>query len=254
MRAISPCVALMVALVACSGAGDTSSGSIAPTSSGGSSGAVGSGGSSAGTGGGGRGAGGSAGLGGAIGSGGHEICLVCSGGISGSAGATGSGGGGGSSGGSGGSGSPGTVTIEFTVVGPDSYCATASLCSAGPSIDVLDSTGNSFFSVVRSCTDVDCTTCQTLACPGYYCPPPSGVAVTGARLIWDGSYTTRSTCGAGFSCDETVYAPPGKYTAKMCAAPGTLTGQVCTNSGPGKCGTVTFEFPSGTVVKGTVGP
>jgi hypothetical protein len=29
---------------------------------------------------------------------------------------------------------------------------------------------------------------------------------------------------------------------------------VCTNTGPEKCGTVTFEFPSGTVVQGTVGP
>jgi hypothetical protein len=77
-------------------------------------------------------------------------------------------------------------------------------------------------------------------------------------MIWDGSYTTKSTCGAGFACDKTMYAQPGTYTAKMCAAPGTLTGQsgsqACTNTGPGKCGTVTFEFPSSTVVKGTIGP
>lgn len=169
-------------------------------------------------------------------------------------GSNGGGGAGGNSGGSGGSGSPGTVTIEFTVVGPDSYCATASPCTGGPSIDVLDSSGHSFFSVVRNCSDVDCTTCQTMSCPGFYCPPPSGVPVTGAKLTWDGAYTTRSTCGAGSTCDQTTYAAPGTYTAKMCAAPGTLSGQVCTNTGPGKCGTVTFEFPSGTVVQGTVGP
>jgi hypothetical protein len=183
-----------------------------------------------------------------------------SGGASGSGAAVGTGGGIGSGGAppNGAPGSPGTVTIEFTVVGPDSYCATASLCTAGPSIDILDASGHSFFSVVRNCTDVDCTTCQTMACPGYYCPPPSGVAVTGAKMIWDGSYTTRSTCGAGFTCDQTVYAAPGTYTAKFCAAPGTLTGQspnqVCTNNGPSKCGTVTFEFPSGTVAQGTIGP
>ena len=255
MRALMPSVAVLFAAIACSGANDTASGSVTPNASGGSSGAVGTGGD----GGGGRGPGGSSGAGGVWSSGGHETCLVCSGGMNGSGGAAGSGGGGASTGGSGGSGSPGTVTIEFTVAGPDSYCATASLCTTGPSIDVLDSTGRSFFSVVRNCTDVDCATCQTMACPGYYCPPPFGVAVTFATLIWNGAYTTRSTCGAGFTCDQTVYAQPGTYTAKFCAAPGTLTGQspdqgVCTNTGPEKCGTVTFEFPSGNVVKGTLGP
>lgn len=254
MKTTARGLALIVALVGCGSTDDKGSGSLAPNTSGGSAGVAGSGGSLPGTGGGGGETGGSSGAGGASGSGGHETCLFCSGGTSGSGGAGGSGG----NGGSGASGSPGTVTINFTVVGPDSYCATTSLCTAGPTIDILDSSGHSFFSVVRSCTDVDCTTCQPLACPGYYCPPPSGVPVTSAKTIWDGSYTTKSTCGAGFSCDQTAYAPPGTYTAKMCATPGTLTGpsgsQVCMSSGPAKCGTVTFEFPSSAEVNAMVGP
>jgi hypothetical protein len=45
----------------------------------------------------------------------------------------------------------------------------------------------------------------------------------------------------------------------MCATPGKIVGpdggvQQCVTSGQSKCGTVDFDFPSSTVVKGTVGP
>ncbi len=84
--------------------------------------------------------------------------------------------------------------------------------------------------------------------------------MTGATLDWDGSYNTTSTCGPGTTCVQSVFAKPGTYTAKMCATPGDLTGpdggfqQQCVNTGPPKCGSVQFDFPSSTVVKGTVGP
>lgn len=178
-----------------------------------------------------------------------------------SGGSTGLGGSGGvSTGGTAGGVSPGKATIEFTVTGPNSYCMTMQ-CLAGtvPSIDIKDASGHSLFNITASCSDVSCSTCQPSPCPGYYCPPPSGVVVTGSKLEWDGSHTVASTCGAGTSCIETVYAPPGRYTAEMCATPGKLTGldggvQQCVTTGPAKCSSVDFDFPSSTVVRGTVGP
>jgi hypothetical protein len=79
-------------------------------------------------------------------------------------------------------------------------------------------------------------------------------------MEWNGSYYARSTCGTGTSCVESVFAKPGKYTATMCATPGKLAGPdgsvqgQCVPSGPAKCSSVVFDFPSGTVAKGTVGP
>lgn len=68
-----------------------------------------------------------------------------------------------------------------------------------------------------------------------------------------------TSCGTGKSCAEPVFAKPGKYTAKMCVTPGKLTGpdagqRQCVTTGPEKCGSVEFDFPSSTVVKGAVGP
>lgn len=153
--------------------------------------------------------------------------------------------------------SPGTATIEFSVAGTDSYCM-ESRCSEGPSIDIEDSSRHSLFTVSASCASVSCDTCSTSPCPGYACFP-MGVAVTGATLQWDGGYNVTSTCGAETSCVAKAYAAPGKYTATFCATPGTLTKPVggtphCTTTSQQKCGSVTFDFPSSTTVKGSVGP
>jgi len=153
--------------------------------------------------------------------------------------------------------SPGKVSIEFTVAGSDSYC-TQSSCGEAPSIDVEDSSGQSLFSVLASCSSVSCETCSTSPCPGYACQI-RGIPVTGAKLDWDGRYNVTSTCGGGTSCVTYTYANPGHYTAKLCATPGKITGAdagapQCETSGAAKCGSVEFDFPSSAVVKGTVGP
>jgi hypothetical protein len=133
-----------------------------------------------------------------------------------------------------------------------------SSCGEAPSIYIEDSSGHSLFAVSASCSSVSCDTCRSSPCPGYACQI-RGIPVTGAKLDWDGSYNVTSTCGTGTSCVATTYANPAKYTAKMCATPGKITGpdggvQQCVNSGQSKCGSVEFDFPSSTVVKGTVGP
>jgi hypothetical protein len=169
-------------------------------------------------------------------------------GSNGTGGATGSGG-------SGGGVSPGKATIEFTVTG-GSYCMT-SQCGAGAGVGLKDSSGKSL-ALTTSCSDVSCKTCVSSACPGYFCQP-NGIVVTGAGLTWDGTNYITSTCGTGTSCTEPSFAKPGKYTATMCATPGKLSGpdagpRQCVTNGPEKCGSVEFDFPSSTVVKGTVGP
>lgn len=151
--------------------------------------------------------------------------------------------------------SPGKASITFTAVG--SYCMT-SQCGEGPSIDIEDSSGHSLFTVSAGCTSVSCDTCTTSPCPGFACQM-IGIAVSGATLDWDGRYNVTSSCGSGTSCVTHTYASPGKYTAKMCATPGTLAGsdggdQQCVTSGPPKCGSVVFDFPSTTPVAGTIGP
>lgn len=203
--------------------------------------------------------GGSSGIGGSVASGGTANAggAVGTGASSGTGGFSGSGGDGGvNTGGTGGGVSPGKASIEFTAVGPDSYCMT-SQCNAGASIGLKDSSGKAL-TLTTNCSDVSCKTCTSSACPGYFCQP-NGIAITGAGLDWDGRNYVTSTCGAGTSCVEPAYAKPGKYTATMCATPGKLTGpdagpRQCITSGPVKCGSVEFDFPSSTLVKGTVGP
>jgi len=188
--------------------------------------------------------------------GGSTIGATGSGGPSSSGGAstggsTGMGGSGSSAGTGGGSSvSPGKASIEFAVTGPESYCAP--ICPA-PAIKIEDSSGHELL-LTETCR-VDCGTCIE------QCPSCLNVAsaVTGIKVDWDGTVYTGSTCGAGLSCVEATFATPGKYTATFCATPGTLIGpdgglHQCVTTDPPKCGSVTFDFPSSTVVKGTVGP
>src|SRR5450432_1521472 len=152
--------------------------------------------------------------------------------------------------------SPGTTSIDFKVAGAGSYCMMSD-CGAGPSIGIKDAAGGAL-TLETSCSNVACASCSKSACPGFACQP-MGIAVTGAHLDWNGGYYATSTCGAGTSCLEPVFAKPGMYTATVCATPGMLTGgdagpAKCVASGPAKCGQVQFEFPSMTVVNGTIGP
>jgi hypothetical protein len=152
--------------------------------------------------------------------------------------------------------SPGTASIQFTVVGPDSYCATENDCGDGTPTIGIDELGTG----TAGCPSVDCTTCSTVPCLGIVCENETGVAITGGQVQWDGSYGTISTCGlAGTTCVGTAFAKPGRYTATMCATPGMLTGgdaepPQCVASGPPKCGHVAFDFPSSVVAMGTIGP
>jgi len=181
------------------------------------------------------------------------LTVACGGDTTGSSGGGGSSSTGGGTGTGGAGGSLGMASVEFTVVGPATYCHKD--CMGPPSITVTDSAGRTlgFGGLCR----VQCDTCMLSACPPVACQMDG--PVTGATLNWDGSYSASSTCGPGTECLSPSMALPGRYTATFCATPGTLTGpdggfQQCVTSGPAKCAPVEFDFPSTGVVRGTLGP
>jgi hypothetical protein len=102
------------------------------------------------------------------------------------------------------------------------------------------------------------TTCQFQICPlgAAACVAPRGIAFTGGKLDWDGTIYTMSTCGMSTSCYAPSHAPAGKYVARMCATPGTLStpdggfATNCTASGPTECVDIQFEYPGPTPVVG----
>ena len=151
--------------------------------------------------------------------------------------------------------SPGTATIEFTVAGADSYCATVDDCGDGtPSISI-----DGLNSAYPGCSSIECETCSARPCLQIACLNDMGVQITGGQLTWDGSYFKSSTCGASAACTSAAFAKPGHYTATMCATPGTLTeidggSPQCEPAGVPKCGHVGFDFPSDVVAKGTIEP
>jgi hypothetical protein len=65
-----------------------------------------------------------------------------------------------------------------------------------------------------------------------------------------------STCGMGNSCYQPNHVAPGRYVARMCATPGTLSPpdagfqSTCTASGPAQCADVPFDYPGPTPVVG----
>jgi hypothetical protein len=83
-----------------------------------------------------------------------------------------------------------------------------------------------------------------------------GTRFTGGDFVWTGVYYDGSSCGGGAGCFIQRFATPGRYRAVMCATPGTLSapdgGQpVCTKEAP-RCVELPFDFPSSTVVEGTL--
>ena len=163
---------------------------------------------------------------------------------SGSGGQSGSGGSGGSSA-TGGT-SPGTAKLTFKVSSKRTYCAQADCNGNSSHISIKDSSDKTLRLSPGDCY-TPCDTCKMLPCPGAACQQ-MGVAVNGDQMIWDGRYFEASTCGQEANCLNKKYAAPGKFTARMCATPGTLAKDQfdvaqCTASGPQECVDVSFDFP-----------
>jgi hypothetical protein len=173
-------------------------------------------------------------------------CTFSDGGLSSSGGRGGDGGA--NTGGTGGS--PGSASIRFDVTGPDPYCVHG---CAPPQIEIEDPTGHAL-DFAGWCS-FDCSTCSPSLCPAVPCLPDS--IVTMGALDWDGGYYVTSSCGSGRACTQKTFAKPGRYRAKFCATPGNLTETngmpQCLPSGAERCGSIEFDFPSKSLVTGTVG-
>jgi hypothetical protein len=155
--------------------------------------------------------------------------------------------------------SSGSVTFHYVVPSSASFCDQWPGCpNAYAHLRIRTAAGEALRIVASSCWGL-CSPTDGCGeeCYQVYCPP-QGVAVITEDLAWNGRHDVPSACGA--DCLVPTYAPPGPYTAQLCATPGTLTPAdggalfpdlaTCTNTGPEVCGpTVPFTFPSATPVE-----
>jgi hypothetical protein len=150
--------------------------------------------------------------------------------------------------------SPGAVTLRMVVPGSDSFCDQT--CGGPvPHILILDADGNALPTTMPWCGTAFCESCRPTGClPGGTCAL-EGVKVTGDELKWDGRVYPESTCGAGVTCYQSAFVPPGRYVAHMCATRGDLFSAgdtlppVCTMlQGHPVCVDVPFNLPGDDVV------
>jgi hypothetical protein len=162
-------------------------------------------------------------------------------------------------GGAGGAGppSPGTVTLQVTLPPGQTFCDENPSCTSTQHLWLTTASGEPLTLGGFGC-GVNCETCAAIPCPEtatIACLAGNwGVAVTNSGVTWDGSYTESGTCeprgaSAAIACTSSRFAPAGKYVARFCATPGTLStsdggAAVCTATGPQECLEMPFAFPS----------
>lgn len=158
--------------------------------------------------------------------------------------------------------SPGTVTLRLDLPSSRSFCDQLQTCAfSAEHISITTVAGQSLQLAAGICPTLCGDQCRPQLCPPILCPLGGGQAVTQVELTWDGGYYEPSTCGSGTSCVNRRFVLPGRYTAHMCATPGTLDmtdapPSTCTATGPQECVDVTFELPGPPLVEAMlpVGP
>jgi hypothetical protein len=150
--------------------------------------------------------------------------------------------------------SPGTVMLRLDLPSTRSFCDQLPLCafSAGH-ISIATASGQSLQLSAGLCPTICSAQCAPVPCTAA-CPIGGGQPVTEVALTWDGSYVESGTCGTGTACFRPRFAPPGRYTARMCVTPGTLAPgdggpATCTATGPQECADVTFDVPGPALVE-----
>lgn len=145
----------------------------------------------------------------------------------------------------------GKVTFKML---PDAALAHDYLCDAGCGtgwLSITDAEGATAYSLFSACGTASCETCEVQTCAAAACLPKA-LTAQGSELSWDGSYFTKSMCGANMACQKPDCAKPAKYKAKACAA--INAGNSSMNAGcmPKEemlCAETEFEFPGDTLVK-----
>jgi hypothetical protein len=143
--------------------------------------------------------------------------------------------------------SPGTVTVRLTLPSTESFCDTIDGCSGVAHVFFGKEPGNWLTVGAGGYCPLQCSSqCIQPPCrvAGGACPPiAAGVLVTNVEGTWDGSYVEWSTCGSGTACYNPHFVPPGRYYARLCATPGTLTDTVCTATAAQECVDLPFDLP-----------
>ena len=145
--------------------------------------------------------------------------------------------------------STGTVTFELRLApgaGGTTYClGPPTSCTGAAWLSIRPASGGDALSLDTGCV-ADCNDCQPVACSDI-CATPLALGDGGANSSWDGTYYTRSTCGAALDCVSDECAPAGNYIASLCgfpeAADASPTGGECNGATPPTCVDVPFAWP-----------
>jgi hypothetical protein len=146
----------------------------------------------------------------------------------------------------------GSVTFELMTAGAPSveYCVGR---NCGTEWLAIKSASGQEMQITHHCIS-DCTSCNQIGCD-LLCALPQPVKPEGVRQQWDGMFFTASTCGQGQMCANPNCAPPGKYVATMCAGvKNNADAMFCETDPNQQCVDVEFDYPTTSVVQGTVGP
>ena len=157
--------------------------------------------------------------------------------------------------------SPGTVTIRLLLPSAQTFCDQTDGCVGRQHIFIgRDPATLPAGSTAAPYASYTCAPRCSDNCVQEYCPVPTiipcpirplgvGEAVTNVEITWDGSYSESSTCGANVACYNPRFMPPGRYYARMCVTPGTLSQtdgdapQTCMQTGAEECVDVPFDLP-----------
>jgi hypothetical protein len=127
---------------------------------------------------------------------------------------------------------------------PEGYfCDTA--CGSGW-LTITDAEGYTAFSISSACGIASCETCEAAPCAAAACVP-TPLAAEGAKLVWNGTYLSKDTCGQKLACQRQACVPPGKYKAKACVDVSATSGErsdTCAPKDTKVCTEVTFDFPT----------
>jgi hypothetical protein len=151
------------------------------------------------------------------------------------------------------------VTLRLGLPSTRSFCDQLQACAFSQThITITTVAGQALQLASGLCPTICSDGCRPQPCPALACPIGGGQAVTQVELTWDGGYYQQSTCGSSnTSCVDRHFVLPGRYTAHMCATPGTLgpsdgstpAPSMCTATGPEECVDVQFELPGPPLVE-----
>ena len=165
--------------------------------------------------------------------------------------------------------SPGTVTIRLLLPSTQTFCDQTNGCYGWQHIFVGSDPATLPEGAMQWWPSYAGSACAPQCannCVQDYCPVPGiipcpiqplgvGEPVTNVETTWNGYYEDWSTCGANVACYNPHYLPRGRYYARMCVTPGTITQTdgsappTCVQTGAEECVDVAFDAPGPSLIE-----